>query len=76
MAFPAISRHTPHHFSCAVLAGLLVLGAASNEAATPVRNILVLQSLDRGNLTLDHFTGNFRVDLDRLAATVAKQAGW
>jgi ABC-type uncharacterized transport system substrate-binding protein len=27
----------------------------------------MLQSLDRGNLTLDHFTGNFRVELDQRA---------
>ncbi len=27
----------------------------------------MLQSLDRGNLTLDHFTGNFRVSLDQRA---------
>ena len=29
----------------------------------------MLQSFDRGNLTLDHFTGNFRVDLDQRAGT-------
>ena len=49
---------------CAALAGLLMLGAASGEAQPPVRQVLVLQSFDRGNLILDHFTGNFRVDLD------------
>ncbi len=27
----------------------------------------MLQSFDRGNMTLDHFTGNFRVDLDQRA---------
>ena len=32
-----------------------------------VRQVLVLQSFDRGNLVLDHFTGNFRVDLDQRA---------
>ena len=31
------------------------------------RQVLVLQSFDRGNLILDHFTGNFRVDLDQRA---------
>src|SRR5689334_20993959 len=51
---------------CAVLAGLLALGA-STDAAPPVRQILLLQSSDRGGLTIDNFTGNFRVDLDERA---------
>ena len=49
------------------LVGLLTLAAASSEAASPVRQVLVLQSFDRGNMTLDHLTGNFRVDLDQRA---------
>ena len=49
---------------CAVLAGLLLLGTASSEAQEPVQQVLVLQSFARGNLVLDHFTGNFRVDLE------------
>jgi signal transduction histidine kinase len=48
---------------CAALATLLMLGAASAAAQAPVRQVLVLQSFDRGNLVLDHFAGNFRVDL-------------
>jgi signal transduction histidine kinase len=51
-------------FPRVVLTALLVLGAVSSEAQ-PVRQVLVLQSFDRGNLTLDHFTANFRVDLDQ-----------
>ena len=39
--------------------------AASSEAQPAVKQVLVLQSLDRGNLTLDNFTGNFRVSLDQ-----------
>ena len=31
------------------------------------RQVLVLQSFDRGNLVVDYFTGNFRVDLDQRA---------
>ena len=31
------------------------------------QQVLVLQSLDRGNLILDQFTGNFRVALDQHA---------
>ena len=46
-----------------------MLGPASSEAQPPVRQVLVLQSFDRGNLVLDHFTGNFRVDLDQRVGT-------
>ena len=50
------------------LTALLVLGAAANPAAQPlVQQVLVLQSFDRGSLPVDHFTGNFRVDLDQRA---------
>ena len=55
-------------FPCVVLAGLLVLGAAANGAAQPVqKQILVLQSFDRGNIVVDSFTTNFHVELDRRA---------
>jgi len=50
---------------CAALAGSLILGVAPAEAQSPVRQVLVLQSFSRGNMILDQFTGNFRVDLDR-----------
>jgi hypothetical protein len=53
----------------AALAGWLVLGASSSDAQTPVRQLLLLQSLERGNLVLDQFTGNFRVDLDQRAGS-------
>ena len=52
---------------CAVLGGLLVIGAASSDAQPPVKQVLMLQSLNRGNLPLDHFTGQFRVSLDQRA---------
>ena len=54
---------------CSTLAGLLMLAAVSAEAQPPVRQVLVLQSFDRGNMVLDHFTGNFRVDLGQGAGT-------
>ena len=44
-----------------------MLGAAPAEAQSPVRQVLLLQSFDRGNIVLDQFTGNFRVDLDQRA---------
>ena len=40
---------------------------ASSEAQPAVKQVLVLQSFDRGNLVLDNFTGNFRVGLDQRA---------
>jgi signal transduction histidine kinase len=45
----------------------LLLFVAAVHAQPAVKQVLVLQSLDRGNLTLDHFTGNFRVSLDQRA---------
>ena len=51
----------------ASLGGLLVIAAATSAAQSPVKQVLLLQSLDRGNLTLDHFTANFRVSLDQRA---------
>jgi hypothetical protein len=47
------------------LTGLLALVAAANAAAQPVRQILVLQAVDRGNMSIDQFTGDFRVELDK-----------
>jgi signal transduction histidine kinase len=51
----------------AALGGLLVIGAATADAQPAVKQVLMLQSLDRGNLTLDHFTGEFRVRLDEIS---------
>jgi signal transduction histidine kinase len=48
---------------------LLVLAGASSEAQPSVRHILLLQSVDRGSLTIDAFTGNFRADLERRAGS-------
>jgi len=52
---------------CAALLALLAFASASVGAEPPVRQVLVLQSFDRGNLILDHFTTNLRVDLDQYA---------
>src|SRR4029079_12773737 len=51
----------------AALLGLLMLGPASGETRAPVRQVLLLQAFNRGNMILDQFTGNFRVDLDQRA---------
>ena len=53
----------------AALAGVLASGVASGEPAPVVRQVLVLQSFDRGNLIVDSFTGHFRVELDQRAGT-------
>ena len=52
---------------CAVLAGIFMLASAAEAAEPPVRQVLVLQSFNRGNLVVDHFTGEFRVELDQRA---------
>ena len=72
MAEPAFSRLrcvARAGFRSSLLAGLLVISAPSSEAQHPVQHVLVLQSFDRGNLVVDHFTGNFRVELDERAGT-------
>ena len=53
-----------------VLTGLLAVGTAADGAAQPaVRQVLVLHSLERGNLSLDLFIANFRFDLEERAGT-------
>src|SRR5436190_7640273 len=49
----------------ALLGGLLLVVAASSQAQPTVKQVLLLQSLNRGNLVLDGFTGDFRVGLDQ-----------
>jgi PAS domain S-box-containing protein len=47
---------------------LALLAMLSGSAEARERNVLLLQSLDRGNLTMDYLTGNLRVDVDAGAA--------
>ncbi len=54
-------------FRWAALAGLLSIGSPPAQPAAAVRQVLVLQSFDRGNVVVDHFTANLRVDLDERA---------
>ncbi len=71
MAYPAIPRRLGRFasagFRWALLPSLLVIGATAGEAQSRVQHVLLLQSFDRGNLVVDHFTGNFRVELDERA---------
>jgi signal transduction histidine kinase len=51
-------------------AALLLLaphGVESLSAEPPIRQVLLLHSFDRGNLSLDSFTANFRFDLEQRA---------
>jgi signal transduction histidine kinase len=50
-----------------LLAFLLLLGPAPSDAQPAVRQVLVLQSFDRGNVPVDQLTSNFRVELDQRA---------
>jgi PAS domain S-box-containing protein len=45
----------------------VMLAAVSNAAQPVVRQVLLLQSFPRGNMPDDHLTGNFHVDVDRMA---------
>ena len=49
----------------ALLGGLLAIAATSSEAQAAPKQVLMLQSLHRGNLVLDQFIGDFRVQLDK-----------
>ena len=44
-----------------------MLGAGPAAAQPPVRQVLLLQSFDRGNLNIDHFTSGLRVELNQRA---------
>jgi signal transduction histidine kinase len=66
------ARTRPDHgvsrgLRAALLGGLLVIAAATSEAQSPVKQVLVLQTFDRGNLVFDEFTGEFRLGLDQRA---------
>jgi len=52
-----------------LLGALLMIGAASSEAEPVLKQVLMLQSFDRGILVVDQFTGEFRVGLDQHAGS-------
>ena len=47
--------------------GLAAARCGAERRPAPARHVLVLQSVDRGNLVIDEFTGDFRVELDQRA---------
>jgi signal transduction histidine kinase len=55
-------------FQCVMLmASMLLLAAADAVAQSVPKQILMLQSVDRGNMVVDTFTTNFHVELDQHA---------
>ena len=50
-----------------LLAILLLLRAAPSDAQPTVRQVLMIQSFNRGIASVDQFTGNLRVELDQRA---------
>jgi len=47
---------------------MVLFSAAPSDAQPAVRQVLMLQSFDRGTLPVDQFTSTFRVELDRRVA--------
>jgi signal transduction histidine kinase len=60
-------RRVLRTLQAATLGMLLAVSAATGQPQATVKQVLLLQSLDRGNLTLDRFTSVFRVGLDQHA---------
>jgi hypothetical protein len=50
-----------------LLSVLHLLSAAPSDAQPAVRQVLMLQSFDRGTFPVDQFTNNFRIELVRRA---------
>src|SRR5436190_18392152 len=57
-------RRARRSWQWAFLGSLLAIGAAA-QSPSAIKQVLMLQSFDRGMLVLDHFTGDFRVVLDQ-----------
>src|SRR3954464_16083897 len=60
-------RRFPLVVLTSLLVALLLLSAAPSDAQPAVRQVLMLQSFDRGTFPVDQFTNNFRIELLRLA---------
>jgi hypothetical protein len=58
-------RRFPRVVPIGLLAVMVLLSAAPGGAQPAVRQVLMLQSFDRGTLPVDHFTSEFRVELDK-----------
>ena len=60
-------RRFPRVVLTGLLAVMVLLSAAPSDAQPAVRQVLMLQSFDRGTFPVDQFTSNFRIELDRRA---------
>ena len=60
-------RRFPRVVLTSLLAVMLLLSAAPSDAQPAVRQVLMLQSFDRGTFPVDQFTSNFRIELVRRA---------
>jgi signal transduction histidine kinase len=60
-------RRFPRVVPPGLLAIMVLLNAAPSGAQPAVRQVLMLQSFDRGSLPVDRFTSDFRVELDKRA---------
>src|SRR4051812_4982340 len=60
-------RRLPRVVLTGLLAVMVLFSAAPSDAQPAVRQVLLLQSFDRGTLPVDQFTSDFRVQLDKRA---------
>ncbi len=60
-------RRVPRVVPTGLLAIMVLFGAAPSDAQPAVRQVLMLQSFDRGTFPVDQFTNNFRIELVRRA---------
>ena len=60
-------RRFPRVVPTGLLAIMVLFSAAPSDAQPAVRQVLMLQSFDRGTFPVDQFTNNFRIELVRRA---------
>ena len=58
-------RRFPRVVPTGLLAIMVLAAAAPSDAQPAVRQVLMLQSFDRGTFPVDQFTNSFRIELDR-----------
>src|SRR3954447_21080441 len=60
-------RRFPRVVPTGLLAVMVLFSAPPSDAQPAVRQVLMLQSFDRGSFPVDQFTNNFRIELVRRA---------
>ena len=60
-------RRFPRVVPTGLLAIMVLFSAAPSDAQPAVRQVLMLQSFDRGTFPVDQFTSDFRIELDQRA---------